>query len=85
MVLPMVQSQTDKNVYSRIKGIVEKGLEHLYITLSSSHFFNKIAFEQYFFKWLKTENTYYISNRLISNGRETFYYQAIDLIVVLHK
>ena len=29
--------------------MVEKGLGHLFITSSSSHFFNKTNFEQYMF------------------------------------
>ena len=48
--LPMVRSQTDKNVFLQIKGIVEKDLGHLFITSSSSHFFNKTNFERYLFK-----------------------------------
>ena len=31
-------------------GIVEKGLGHLIITLSSSHFFNKTDLKQFLFK-----------------------------------
>ena len=49
--LPMVRSQTIKS--RRLlanKGIVEKGLGYLFITSSSSHFFNKTDFEQYLFK-----------------------------------
>ena len=33
----------------RIRRIVEKGLGHLFITLSSSHFLNKTDFKQYLF------------------------------------
>ena len=36
--------------FSRMKGIGEKDLEHLFITSSSSHFFNKTDFEQYLFE-----------------------------------
>ena len=37
------------NRTSRIRGIVEKGLGHLFITSNSSHFFNKTDFEQCLF------------------------------------
>ena len=43
----MIGSQTDSIVFLRLSGIVEKGLGHLIITSSSSHFFNKVDFEQY--------------------------------------
>ena len=43
--LPMVRSRTDKNVFSRIRGTVEKGSGQLFITSSSSHFFNETNFE----------------------------------------
>ena len=43
--LLMVRSQTDYIVFSRIKGIVEKGLGHFYITSSSSQFFKKTDFD----------------------------------------
>ena len=41
-----------------MKRIVEKGLGHLFIISSSSHFFNKTDFEQYLFKkvvWYLTD------------------------------
>ena len=38
-------------LYFRELGIVEKGLGHVFITSSSSHFFNKTDFEQYLFGW----------------------------------
>ena len=43
---------TESNGLNRIfvkKGIVEKGLEYLFITSSSSHFFNKTDLEQCLF------------------------------------
>ena len=43
----MAQSQTQESVFSRINGILEKGLGQLFITASSSQFFNKTDFEQY--------------------------------------
>ena len=43
--LAMVRSRTDKNVFSQIRGIVEKGSGQLFITSSSSHFFNETDFE----------------------------------------
>ena len=43
----MVRSRTDYMVFLRIKEIVENGFGHLFITSSSSHFFNKTDFEQY--------------------------------------
>ena len=46
----MVRIQTDENVFSRIRGIVEKGLQHLFIISSSHHFSSKTDFEQYLFK-----------------------------------
>ena len=48
--LSIVRSQADKMVLSRIRGTVEKGLRHLFITSSSSHFFQESNFEQYLFK-----------------------------------
>ena len=39
------------NRLSWIKGIVEQGLGHLFISPSSSYFFNKIDFKQFLFKW----------------------------------
>ena len=46
---------------------MEKGLEHLFINSSRSHFFNKIDIEQYLFKafklhWLKITLTRVIEN-----------------------
>ena len=49
-MLPMIRSQTEQNIFLRIKIIVEKGLGHLFITSSSAHFFNKTDFEHYLFK-----------------------------------
>ena len=37
------------NIFSRIRGIVEQGLGHLFIDSSSSRFFKKTDLEQYFF------------------------------------
>ena len=34
------------NLFLQIKGIVEQGLRHLFISSSSSHFFSKIDLEQ---------------------------------------
>ena len=48
----MVGSQTDEIVLFRIRGIVEKGLGHLWITSSSSLFFNNIDSKLYLFKRL---------------------------------
>ena len=45
----MVRSQTNYIAVLQIKKIVEKGLRHLFVTSSSSHFFNKTDFEQYLF------------------------------------
>ena len=45
----MVRGQTNQIVFSRINEIVEKGSMYLFITLSSSHLFNKTDFEQYRF------------------------------------
>ena len=45
----MVWGQTNQIVFSRINEIVEKGSMYLFITLSSSHLFNKTDFEQYRF------------------------------------
>ena len=45
--LPVVRRQTDYNVFSRIKGNVEKGLWHLFMNSRSSYFFNKTNFELY--------------------------------------
>ena len=38
-------------VFSRIRGIEKKGLGHLYLTSSSSYFFDKTGCEQYLFKY----------------------------------
>ena len=45
----MVLSQTDWMVFLQITRTEEQGLGHLFITSSSSHFFNKTDFEQYLF------------------------------------
>ena len=37
------------NLFSRLREIVEKGLEHLFIISSSSHFFTKTNLEQYLY------------------------------------
>ena len=37
------------NLFSRKMGIVEQGLEQLFVTSSSSYFFNKTDLEQYLF------------------------------------
>ena len=50
-----LQSKTDYIVFSRIRGMVEKGLGTLFITSSISHFFNKTDFKQYLFKKLGTQ------------------------------
>ena len=46
----MVRSLLALIVFSRIRGIVGKGLGHFLITLSSSDFFYTTDFKQYFFK-----------------------------------
>ena len=43
--MPMVQSQTDLNIFAN-KGNQGKRFGHLFITSSSSHFFSKTDFEQ---------------------------------------
>ena len=52
----MVRTQTDQIVFLRVRVIVEKGLGHLFITSSSSHFFNKTDFPQYLFKYCINSN-----------------------------
>ena len=37
------------NLFSQIREIVGQGLSHLFITSNTSHFFNKIDFEQFLF------------------------------------
>ena len=46
----MVRSQADLNRTFANKGIVEKGLGHLFIASSSSHLFTKTDFQQNLFK-----------------------------------
>ena len=52
--MPVATSQIDtlsngvNSIFSN-KGIREKYLGHFFVTSSSSHFFNKIDFEQYLF------------------------------------
>ena len=48
----MVRSLTD---FLQRRGIVEKVLGHLFITLGSNHFFIEMDFEQYFFNSLQAE------------------------------
>ena len=43
------------NLFLRIRGTVKKGLWHLLITSSSSHFFNKTDLEQYLFKTARSK------------------------------
>ena len=48
--MPVVMLRIGIIVFLRIKGIGEKYLGHVFITSSSSRFFNKTDFEQYHFK-----------------------------------
>ena len=43
------------NLFVRIRGIAHQGFGHLFITSSSSHFFNKTHHEQYLFKHYSLE------------------------------
>ena len=71
--LQMVQSQLDQTVFSRIKGIVENGLGHLFLTSSSSHFLNQTDFQQSLFN----ENL----NKIIVTKLSCFYPTITCLIL----
>ena len=42
------ESNESNRIFAKKKEIVEKDFGHLFVTLNSSHFFNKTVFEQYF-------------------------------------
>ena len=64
----MMWSQTDYFCFHKIMGRVEQSLGHLIINSSSSHFFNKINFEQDRFEWPDAKN---LSNPTISTMTST--------------
>ena len=47
------------NLFSRVKGIVDQNLGHLFIASSCSHFLNKTDLEQYLFKYQETANAFF--------------------------
>ena len=53
----MIANGTESNEldpFSQIRGIVEQGLGHFFITSSRSHFLNETDFEQYLLKEKKS-------------------------------
>ena len=73
--LRMARSQTNEIVFLRKRGIVEKDLWPLFITLNCSYFFNKTDFEQYLvsdaisslIRYCKKRNTRQIPSNVILN------------------
>ena len=64
----MFDNRTLRSLFLRIKEIVEKGLGDLFITSSSSYFFNKTDIDQHLFTNSQSQPMMYCSYEIMCNS-----------------